>query len=51
LKKGGFLNDKAPGGGALQAQLLGPEGVTAAPLRRKLAVFDFAARSAKAFTT
>lgn|GEM_PF-1142863 len=51
LKKGGFLNDKAPGGGALQAQLLGSEGVTVAPLRRKRAVFDFAARSAKAFAS
>lgn len=51
LRKGGFLNDKAPGGGALQAQLLSAEGVTAAPLRRKLAVFDHVARTAKAFAS
>jgi alkylated DNA nucleotide flippase Atl1 len=49
LKAGGFLNDKAPGGGALQAQLLGAEGVRASPLRTKLAVFDFEARLAAAF--
>ena len=48
LKKGGFLNDKAPGGGIWQAELLAEEGVKAAPLRRKLAVFDFAARAARA---
>ncbi|MEI6418823.1 MAG: hypothetical protein WCO82_07140 [Sphingomonadales bacterium] len=47
LKKGGFLNDKAPGGGALQAELLAAEGVRASPLRGKLAVFDFAARAAR----
>lgn len=46
LKKGGFLNDKAPGGGALQAQLLAADGVRVSPLRTKLAVFDFAERSA-----
>ena len=49
LKKGGFLNEKAPGGGALQAELLGAEGVRVSPLRKKLAVFDFEARSACAF--
>jgi alkylated DNA nucleotide flippase Atl1 len=49
LKKGGFLNDKAPGGGALQAELLAAEGVRTSLLRRKLAVFDFAERQAAAF--
>ena len=48
LKKGGFLNEKAPGGGALQAELLATEGVRVSPLRKKLAVFDFAGRSAAA---
>lgn len=49
LKKGGFLNDKAPGGGAWQAQYLAAEGIKVAPLRRKLAVFDFETRLARAF--
>lgn len=47
LKKGGFLNEKAPGGGPLQAELLAAEGVRVSPLRKKLAVFDFEARSAR----
>ncbi len=51
LKKGGFLNEKAPGGGALQAELLAAEGVRVSPLRKKLAVFDFADRSASAFAS
>jgi alkylated DNA nucleotide flippase Atl1 len=48
LKKGGFLNEKGPGGGPLQAQLLAADGVRVSPLRKKLAVFDFEARSARA---
>jgi len=51
LKKGGFLNEKAPGGGALQADLLAAEGVRVSPLRKKLAVFDFADRAASAFSS
>lgn len=48
LKKGGFLNDKAPGGGTLQAELLAGEGVRVSPLRKRLAVFDFESRRARA---
>lgn len=44
LKKGGFLNPKYPGGAERQAELLAGEGVRAAPLRRQLAIFDYAAR-------
>lgn len=44
LKKGGFLNPKFPGAPDLQADYLAAEGVRVSPLRRQLAVFDFAAR-------
>ncbi|MBX9882791.1 MAG: MGMT family protein [Sphingomonas sp.] len=44
LKKGGFLNPKYPGGVERQAELLAADGVRAAPLRKQLAVFDYAAR-------
>lgn len=44
LKKGGFLNPKFPGGTEQQAAYLEAEGVRASPLRRDLAVFDFAER-------
>lgn len=49
VKKGGLLNEKAPGGSALQAELLAAEGVRVSPLRGRLAVFDFEARTASAF--
>jgi len=45
LRKGGFLNPKYPGGTARQAELLAAEGVRCSPLRRELAVFDFAERA------
>jgi len=45
LKKGGFLNPKYPGGTEAQQALLEAEGVRVSPLRRKPAVFDFAART------
>jgi len=44
LKKGGFLNPKYPGGTEQQAEHLAAEGVRASPLRRQLAVFDYAER-------
>jgi alkylated DNA nucleotide flippase Atl1 len=44
LKKGGFLNPKLPGGVERQAALLAAEGVRASPLRRQLAVYDYAER-------
>ncbi|MCA3256354.1 MAG: MGMT family protein [Alphaproteobacteria bacterium] len=47
LRKGGLLNPKYPGGTARQAELLAAEGVRASPLRRELAVFDFAERAPK----
>lgn len=45
LRKGGFLNPKYPGGTEAQAALLAAEGVRASPLRRQLAVFDYAERA------
>jgi alkylated DNA nucleotide flippase Atl1 len=44
LKKGGFLNPKLPGGVSRQADLLAAEGVRSSPLRKQLAVYDFAER-------
>jgi alkylated DNA nucleotide flippase Atl1 len=44
LRPGGFLNPKLPGGVERQLVLLAAEGVQASPLRRQLAVFDFAER-------
>lgn len=44
LRKGGFLNPKYPGGTEAQQALLEAEGVRMSPLRRQLAVFDFADR-------
>ena len=44
LQTGGFLNPKFPGGVEFQAARLASEGVTASPLRRSLAVFDFESR-------
>ena len=46
LKSGGFLNPKLPGGVERQAALLAAEGVRSSPLRKHLAVYDFAARKA-----
>lgn len=45
LKKGGTLNPKYPGGTAAQQAMLEAEGVRVSPLRKKLAVFDFAERT------
>lgn len=47
LKKGGLLNPKYPGGMARQAELLAADGVRASPLRKQLAVFDYAQRTPK----
>lgn len=47
LKKGGFLNPKLPGGVERQAALLAEEGVRVSPLRRQLAVYDYAERRPK----
>jgi alkylated DNA nucleotide flippase Atl1 len=47
LKNGGFLNPKLPGGVERQAALLAAEGVRSSPLRKHLAVYDFAARKAE----
>jgi hypothetical protein len=47
LKSGGFLNPKLPGGVERQAALLEADGVRASPLRRQLAVWDFADRAPK----
>lgn len=44
LRKGGFLNPKYPGGTEAQAAHLAAEGVRTSPLRRQLAVFDYAKR-------
>ena len=44
LRKGGFLNPKAPGGVDRQRALLEAEGVRCSPLRKQLAVWDFAER-------
>lgn len=44
LRKGGFLNPKLPGGVARQAALLSNEGVTASPLRKEMAVYDYEVR-------
>jgi alkylated DNA nucleotide flippase Atl1 len=44
LRKGGFLNPKLPGGVARQSELLAFEGVRCSPLRKQLAVYDFADR-------
>ncbi|MDX2234977.1 MAG: MGMT family protein [Hyphomonadaceae bacterium] len=49
LRKGGFLNPKLPGGVERQALLLAADGVATAPLRRQLAVLDYAERRPKAF--
>lgn len=45
LKKGGFLNPKCPGGTEAQAAHLAAEGVRTSPLRRQMAVFDYAERA------
>lgn len=44
LRKGGFLNPKLPGGVARQSELLACEGVRCSPLRKQLAVYDYADR-------
>ena len=44
LRKGGLLNPKLPGGVQRQAALLRAEGVASSPLRKELAVYDYAAR-------
>lgn len=44
LKKGGFLNPKYPGGAEQQAAHLAADGVRTSPLRKQLAVFDYAER-------
>ncbi len=44
LRKGGFLNPKLPGGIERQAALLQGEGIDAVPVRKHMAVADFAHR-------
>jgi alkylated DNA nucleotide flippase Atl1 len=44
LRRGGFLNPKLPGGVERQSALLQAEGVRVSPLRKHLAVYDYAAR-------